>query len=65
MATNLHATSAEDKSFVKNMLVLARMIDNLYATQIGAAALAPQVPADDAASQSLFRRDWGPKCVAP
>jgi hypothetical protein len=33
--------------------------------QVGAKALAPQVAADDAASQSLFRRDWGPKCAAP
>jgi hypothetical protein len=63
--TDLRAASDEDKVLVRHMLKAARLIDALYAMQIGAADLAPQVPADDPASQSLFRRDWGPRCVAP
>jgi hypothetical protein len=65
VATDLHAGSSEDKALVRHMLNAARLIDALYATQVGAVALAAQVPQGDPASQSLFRRDWGPKCVAP
>jgi hypothetical protein len=63
--TDLHAGTPEDKTLVRHMLNVSRLIDALYATLIGAAPLAAQVPADDVASQSLFRRDWGPRCVAP
>jgi hypothetical protein len=65
VATELRAGSNEDKVLVRHMLNAARLIDALYATQVGAVALATQVPQGDPASQSLFRRDWGPKCVAP
>ena len=33
--------------------------------ETGVDALAAQVPKDDPASQSLFRRNWGPKCLGP
>ncbi len=45
------------------MLAAARSIDSIYATMKGATPLASRVPADDVASQSLFRRDWGPACA--
>ncbi len=56
--------SADDKQFVGHMMKVASLIDELYDEQTGAAALAAQLPADPA-SQSLFRRNRGPKCVAP
>jgi hypothetical protein len=54
-----------DKSFVQHMLAVAGKIDDLYGTMTGAKALEPKLAADDPASQSLFRRNWGPRCRAP
>ncbi|MEO8877574.1 MAG: hypothetical protein ABI461_18415 [Polyangiaceae bacterium] len=55
----------EEKAFVRHMLVAAKLIDGLYATQEGIGALAAKVPEGDLPSQSMFRRNWGPKCHAP
>ena len=55
--------SADDKAFVAHMLKVAALIDDLYAQQTGTTTLATQVK--DTLSQSLFRRNRGPKCVAP
>ena len=63
--SDLTALSAEEKGFVQHVLAASKMIDALYAKQKGIDALAAKVPADDAASQSAFRRNWGPKCVGP
>jgi hypothetical protein len=63
--SDLRGLSADDKRFVREMLEVARGIDALFALQNGAAALAGQVRPDDKASQSLFRRNQGPACVAP
>lgn len=57
--------AADEQDFVSHMQKLANLIDVLYSHQTGAAAMASQVPAQDAASQSLFRRDHGPLCAAP
>ncbi len=62
--TDLTQRSAADKAFVQHMLLVATRIDDAYAAQLGLPALREQVSAD-AESQSLFRRDWGPKCLAP
>ena len=62
--TELAGASAEDRKLVDHMLAIARHIDAIYLRQNGAAALAGRVPADPA-SQSLFRRNRGPRCVAP
>jgi hypothetical protein len=61
--TDFRSSSEIDKTFVRHMLAAASSIDTIYATMTGARELAPRVPADDAASQSLFRRNWGPKCA--
>lgn len=61
--TDLRGASATDKAFFDHMVAAARRIDEIYAAMSGMTALAPRVPADDPASQSLFRRDWGPKCA--
>ncbi len=52
------------RAFLGHMLEVARLIDVLYARHIGAEALESRLPGD-AASRSLFRRNWGPDCVAP
>jgi hypothetical protein len=62
---DLSGLSDADKDFVRHVLKATDLVDDLYATQVGAKALASRVPEDDAASQSLFRRDWGPHCLAP
>ena len=60
---DLRSSSPVDRKFFEHMLAAARSVDEIYATMQGAKALAARVPADDVASQSLFRRDWGPKCA--
>ena len=62
--TDLAQRSAAEKAFVQHMLQVAARIDETYAAQKALPALVAQVPAD-LESQSLFRRNWGPKCLAP
>lgn len=62
--SDFRKASAEDQAFVRRMLEVAALIDELYAVQTGAHALAPSLP-PDAPSQSLFRRNWGPACLTP
>jgi hypothetical protein len=61
---DLSGLSADEKKFVGHMQRVADLIDDLYETHNGATALRSKLPAD-AASHSLFRRNRGPKCVAP
>jgi len=61
--TNMRTANANDKKLVQHMLAAAGWIDDIYATMSGSKALASRVPADDPASLSLFRRNWGPACV--
>ena len=63
--TDLRKASEADRVFVQRMLEVADAIDALYAHEAGVDVLAPQVPKDDLASQSLFRRNWGPQCLGP
>jgi hypothetical protein len=62
---DLTGLSAENKAFVRHILAASKLVDVLYATQKGILPLAKDVPQDDIPSQSLFRRNWGPKCAAP
>ncbi len=62
--SDLRDAPPEQKAFIGHMLTVANQIDDLYAILNGSAALAPKVPSDPA-SQSLFRRNRGPKCVGP
>jgi hypothetical protein len=55
----------DEKAFVVQMLEIASMIDGLYAKQKGLTELVKKIPADDPASQSVFRRNWGPQCQGP
>ncbi|HEX8796657.1 MAG TPA: hypothetical protein VF765_37155 [Polyangiaceae bacterium] len=61
--TDLRNASPTDKKLFEHMLAAAKSIDEIYATMVGAKALAARVAADDTLSQSLFRRNWGPQCV--
>jgi len=54
---------ADHQAFARHMLRVADLIDQLFARQVGMTRLADQV-ADDAPSQSLFRRNWGPRCLS-
>ncbi len=62
--SDLTGLSVQDKRFVAHMLKVADLVDDLYELQNGAAAMATRVAADPE-SRSLFRRNRGPKCVAP
>ncbi|MDX9723047.1 MAG: hypothetical protein RBU37_20015, partial [Myxococcota bacterium] len=62
---DLSGLSAEEKNFVRLMLEAGALIDELYATQSGIVAVRSQLDEKDLASQSLFRRNWGPTCKAP
>ena len=63
--SDFSSASNEEKAFVRHILAVAKIIDGIYAAQQGIGALASKVPTDDLPSQSLFRRDWGPKCAGP
>ena len=65
VSSDLRALSEGDKSFVRHMQTVAKLVDELFAVQSGTAELAAKVPADDPASQSLFRRNGGPRCATP
>jgi hypothetical protein len=62
---DLRGLSEEEKRFVEHILTASAHIDALYARMVGATALAPRLPEGDPASASVFRRNWGPACVAP
>lgn len=64
VGSDLSQLAVADKQFVAHMMKVAGLVDRLYELQNGATALAPKLPRD-AASHSLFRRNRGPKCVAP
>lgn len=63
--SDLRAASPGDKEMFLHIVAASKLIDRLYAVENGLPVLAAAVPAGDAASQSLFRRNWGPKCVGP
>ena len=50
--------------FARHMMAAGRLVDRLYARQVGMLAMQEQV-ADDDASRSLFRRNWGVDCRGP
>lgn len=62
--SDLSQRPAAEKAFVQHMLQVAAHIDEIYAAQKGITALNAKV-APDPESHSLFRRNWGPKCLAP
>ena len=63
--TDLRTSYDAEKNFVRKMLAVARSIDALYQHESGVDVLAGQLPKDDLASESLFRRNRGPQCQGP
>ena len=59
--TDFSGSQPAEKQFVAKMLEVAKRIDDLYARQTGVSAIIDKVPADDPASQSMFRRNWSAK----
>ncbi len=57
--------AAPDRTLLEHMFTTAALIDDLFELQLGLVELKAKVPDDDLASQSMFRRNWGPDCVAP
>ena len=57
---DLRSLPEDHQAFARHMLTTAQLIDEIYARQTGAEALESKLP-DDLASQSLFRRNWGPE----
>lgn len=63
--TDTGSMSPDQRGFLDQMLKVADLVDRLYLTQNGTAAMAAMVPPDDPASQSMFRRNQGPRGIAP
>jgi hypothetical protein len=63
--TDLRSLPEEHRQFAERMLAVARLIDALYAKQVGMAALAARLEGASAPSRSVFRRNWGPECLSP
>lgn len=62
--TDLRKASDETKEVIKHVLAATKVVDELYAVQLGIVGLRDKLPLDEA-SQSLFRRNWGPACATP
>ncbi len=62
--TDLSDLPAVHRDFVRRMIVIAGLIDRLYARQRGMDVTRPSLDARDSASVSLFRRNWGPQCLS-
>ncbi|HET9932121.1 MAG TPA: hypothetical protein VFQ35_15565, partial [Polyangiaceae bacterium] len=65
VATDFSKASEEERAFVALVMKSAELVEQIYAKQLGTAALKLKVPADDTASQTLFFRSQGPRCQAP
>lgn len=63
--SDLRALTPPEKAFVRKLMEVSELIDALYGRLNGSVALRAQVPADDAASQSLLRRNWSSRCKGP
>jgi len=60
--SDLSTLTAPHQEFARHMLVVAHLIDRLYAQQVGMTTLQSRANTQDPASRSLFRRNWGPSC---
>jgi hypothetical protein len=62
---DLAGLAPDEKTLLVHLLAAGKLVDELYAVQTGATALAERVLADDPASARAFGRNWGAKCLAP
>ena len=63
--SDLRDLAPSEKTMVRHLLEATKAVDRLHARQRGMMAVAGKVAAADAESRALFRRNWGPRCVAP
>ena len=63
--TDLTGATPQDRAVMKHLLEVSRLIDALYAVQLGAGGFADRIPPEDAASRALLHRNHGPWCEAP
>ena len=61
--SDLRSLPEDHLAFFDHMIRVADRIDQLYARQVGATHLADMVADDEPESQSLFRRNWGARCL--
>lgn len=59
VSTDFSQSDATEKAFVKAMLKVGGLIDDLYGKQVGLDRVMEKIPADDILSQSMARRNWG------
>ncbi len=65
MQSDYRPASDQDRALLRHLMKAAEGIERLYARQKGVLGLDAKIPADDLASQMLFYRNQGPRCVAP
>jgi hypothetical protein len=65
VSTDLRNSAPAEKQLVRLLLRAARLIDQLYYRQTGAAEHRRRIARADPASRALFRRNSGPWCTAP
>ena len=63
--TDLSDASDQEKAFVKAMLKVGSLIDNLYAQQNGLDLVMSKIPENDVLSRSMARRNWSAKAMSP
>lgn len=63
LETDLTQLPPAHRAFAQRMVRVGGLVDRLYARQAGMEAIADRVDGSDLASASLFRRNWGARCV--
>ncbi|MBK8253738.1 MAG: hypothetical protein IPK82_13860 [Polyangiaceae bacterium] len=63
--SDFRGASAEDKAVVKHVLAASKLIERIYAKQVGVAEFAQYLQKDDPASAMLFYRNQSPFCEQP
>ncbi len=63
--SDFRSAPAEEKTLVANVMEAAKLIERIYAKQMGVADLAKGLAKDDPASQFLFYRNQSPFCEQP
>lgn len=63
--SDLRDLSDQESQFVRHVLLAGKIIERLYARQMGTYGLDATIPPDDTLSRSLFFLNHGPRCTAP
>ncbi len=63
--TDFKAASEQDRAVVRHITAAARIIEEIYALQVGSFQLRGCLLPNDSQSHALFRRNQAPWCLAP